>query len=102
MSQSIQQYQRWISEFIQKSGVESKPTDEDTVIFEKIHEQPTISCNNVTDLLCQHFKDLAITSRAVNDHICKKCHYEHTVSQLVTRDDDTIFYSSTNLYQPGW
>ena len=74
-----------------KTGAKLKLTEEHTVfIFEKIHEQPTISCNNVTDLLRQHFKDLTITSRAVNDYMRKKFHltYKRTVCQLVTHDDD--------------
>ncbi|KAG2223603.1 hypothetical protein INT45_001685 [Circinella minor] len=44
-------------------------THNNVFIFEKIHEQPTISCNDVTNLLCQHFKGLDITSRAVNEHM---------------------------------
>ena len=75
----------------EKTDAKSKLTEEDTVfIFEKIHEQPTINCNDVTDLLCQHFKDLTITSRAVNDHMRKRCHltYKQTVRQLVARDND--------------
>ncbi|KAG2221889.1 hypothetical protein INT45_012533 [Circinella minor] len=63
-----------------KTGAKSKLTDDHTVfIFEKIHEQPTISCNDVTNLLCQHFKGLDITSRAVNEHMFR---------QLAARDDD--------------
>ena len=81
-----------------KTDVESKPTDEHTVfIFVKIHEQAAISCNDVTDLLCQHFKDLATTSRAVTDRMCKKWHYKCTVCQLVARDNNTIFYNGINL-----
>ncbi|KAG2201892.1 hypothetical protein INT45_006192, partial [Circinella minor] len=75
-----------------KTGAKSKLTDDHTVfIFEKIHEQPTISCNDVTNLFCQHFKGLDITSRAVNEHMRKKCHltYKSTVRQLAARDDDT-------------
>ena len=66
--------------------------DEHTVfIFEKIHEQPTISCNDVTDLLCQQSKDLNITSCASNEHMSKKCHlaYKRTARRFVARDDDT-------------
>ncbi|KAG2221165.1 hypothetical protein INT45_007742 [Circinella minor] len=76
----------------QLTGAKSKLTDDHTVfIFEKIHEQPTISCSDVTNLLCQHFKGLDITSRAVNEHMRKKCHltYKRTVRQLDARDDDT-------------
>ena len=88
-----------------KTGAKSKLNDEHTVfIFEKIHEQPTISCNDVTDLLCQHSKGLNITSRAVNNHIHKKCHltYKRAVHQLVACDDDTTIYNGTKLYRPGW
>ncbi|KAG2223897.1 hypothetical protein INT45_009349 [Circinella minor] len=56
-----------------KSGAKSKLNDKHTVfVFEKIHEQLTISCNDITDLLCQHFKGLNITSRAVNEHMQTK------------------------------
>ncbi|KAG2221258.1 hypothetical protein INT45_012379 [Circinella minor] len=75
------------------TGAKSKLTEEHTVfIFEKIHEQTTISCNDVTGLLCQHFKYLTITSRVVNYHMRNKCHltYKRTVRQLVARDDDVI------------
>ena len=75
-----------------KTGAKSNLNDKNTAfIFEKIHEQPIISCNDVTDLLCQHFKGLNITSRAVNNHMHKKCHltYKRMVRQLVARDDDT-------------
>ncbi|KAG2225686.1 hypothetical protein INT45_012158 [Circinella minor] len=48
-----------------KTGAKSKLNDEHTVfIFAKIYEQPTISCSDVTDILCQHFPGLNITSRA--------------------------------------
>ncbi|KAG2218412.1 hypothetical protein INT45_013156 [Circinella minor] len=60
--------------------------------FEKIYEQPTISCNDITDLLSQHFKDSIITSCAVNEqYTLKKCHltYKRVVHQLAARDDDT-------------
>ncbi|KAG2213701.1 hypothetical protein INT45_002555 [Circinella minor] len=75
-----------------KTGAKSKLTDDHTVfISEKIHEQPTISCNDVTNLLCQHFKGLNITSRAINEHMHKKCHltYKRTVRQLAAHDDNT-------------
>ena len=74
-----------------KTGAKSKLTGEHTVfIFEKIHEQPTISCNDVTNLVCQHFKGLDITSCAVNEYMHKKCHltYKRTVRQLAACNDN--------------
>ncbi|KAG2209879.1 hypothetical protein INT45_005146, partial [Circinella minor] len=86
-----------------KTSAKSKLTYDHTVfIFEKIHEQLTISCNDVTNLLCQHFKDLDITSRAVNEHMRKKCHltYKSTVRQLAAHDDDT---NILNMHRSqGW